>query len=247
MPLQHHHRLRTALALAVTAGSLAALAACGSDSGSDAGSGKQGADQARKVSRPVDPKQLPGVGPKFRGELPEAAQQVVLVTGKGVDDINSRIALYERRGERWHKLDDWAGHNGKKGWATQHRMGDNRTPVGVFTLTDAGGTLPNPGSKLSYTSSPSFAAPAYWPKRSQHIFDLTIAIDYNRVKGTPPTDQQKPLGTPKGGNIWLHMDNGRGTAACVSQSKEKMVKLLTTLDPAKHPVIVMGDRKNLAA
>jgi L,D-peptidoglycan transpeptidase YkuD (ErfK/YbiS/YcfS/YnhG family) len=43
------------------------------------------------------------------------------------------------------------------------------------------------------------------------------------------------------------MDHGSGTSVCVSQSKADMEYLLRTIDPAKHPVIVMGDRADLEA
>ena len=74
-----------------------------------------------------------------------------------------------------------------------------------------------------------------------------IAIDYNRVTGTPPNDPTRPRGQKKGGSIWLHMDHGSGTSACVSLPKSAMRHLLRTLDPKQHPVVVMGDRARLGA
>ncbi|MDX2705720.1 hypothetical protein PV350_23075, partial [Streptomyces sp. PA03-6a] len=64
---------------------------------------------------------------------------------------------------------------------------------------------------------------------------------------TSPLDPTRPQGQSKGGSIWLHMDHGSGTSACVSQSKADMEYLLRTLDPALHPVVVMGDKEHLAA
>jgi hypothetical protein len=43
-----------------------------------------------------------------------------------------------------------------------------------------------------------------------------MAIDYNRVKGTSPLDRTSPPGADKGGGIWLHVDHGGPTHACVS-------------------------------
>jgi L,D-peptidoglycan transpeptidase YkuD (ErfK/YbiS/YcfS/YnhG family) len=107
--------------------------------------------------------------------------------------------------------------------------------------------LADPGSKLPYHRSASIVAPRYWAKGYGHDFDLVIAIDYNRVKGTAPNDPTRPEGQAKGGSIWLHMDHDSGTPACVSQSKADMEYLLRTLDPALHPAIVMGDRTDLEA
>jgi L,D-peptidoglycan transpeptidase YkuD (ErfK/YbiS/YcfS/YnhG family) len=43
------------------------------------------------------------------------------------------------------------------------------------------------------------------------------------------------------------MDHGSGTSACVSLSKSGMRYLLRTLDPKRHPVVVMGDKAELKA
>lgn len=233
---------RLSLAVPAGLGAVALLTTCGCGA-TPAG---KGPSASKKAAPSADPRHLPGVAPKLRKQIPRDTRQVVLAKGSGPDAIDTSVAFYERHGKRWHRVRTWSGHNGKKGWTSTHRMGDNRTPIGVFDLTDAGGVLPDPGTKLHYTESPSFAPPAYWGKRDKHIFDYTIAINYNRVPGSPPTDQRKPKGQRKGGNIWLHMDNGRGTAACVSQSRKDMRFLLRTLDPKQHPVIVMGDHAHLA-
>ncbi|GHJ99085.1 hypothetical protein SY2F82_08830 [Streptomyces sp. Y2F8-2] len=71
------------------------------------------------------------------------------------------------------------------------------------------------------------------------------AVRYGQLRwGRAPT---RPLGRPKGGDIWLHMDHGSGTSACVSVSESAMRYLLRTLDPRQHPVVVMGDRTELNA
>ncbi|OIV37614.1 hypothetical protein BIV57_10165 [Mangrovactinospora gilvigrisea] len=233
--------VRGAVALGTAAVLAMGLSGCG-------GRANGQADAAPPHASPsADVTQLPGVGPGMRSRIPADARQVVLVTGADVDSIDSDVGLWERRGARWHLVDWWQGHNGKKGWTPHHTYGDYRTPIGVFTVHDAGGVLPNPGTRLTYQQAASYQPPKWWGKGTEHIFDYTIAIDYNRVIGSPPSDQRKPQGAKRGGNIWLHMDDGRGTAACVSQSREKMLELLRVLDPAKHPVVVMGDAAHLAA
>lgn len=225
------------------------LTACG---GSDSGGGHQ--SQAKPSDRPrqaqartVDLKRIPDVGDRLRKQIPANSRQVVAVYGEGKNSAESKIVLYTKSGSTWDQTRSWQGHNGKKGWTTDHREGDNRSPVGVFTLSDAGGVLPDPGAGLPYTRSAGFQAPRYWSKSHWHDFDYVIAIDYNRVKGTSPNDPTRPQGQSKGGSIWLHMDHGSGTSACVSLSKSGMEYLLRTLDPAKHPVVVMGDKANLKA
>ncbi|MCF0085163.1 L,D-peptidoglycan transpeptidase YkuD, ErfK/YbiS/YcfS/YnhG family [Streptomyces griseoaurantiacus] len=228
---------------------LMSLAACG---GSDGG-GNQKTDGVSAVrtgqakARTTGLKAIPEVGDRLRGQIPAASRQVVAVYGEGRNATGSTIALYTKHGSTWDRTRVWQGHNGKKGWTTDHHEGDNRSPVGVFTLSDAGGVLADPGAKLPYTRSASFQAPHYWSKSHWHDFDYVIAIDYNRVKGTSPNEPTRPEGQSKGGSIWLHMDHGSGTSACVSLSKSGMEYLLRTLDPAQHPVVVMGDKADLKA
>lgn len=234
----------------------AAVAACGvlltscgsSDGGAGAGAkDDQGAGRAKRAeaSPTTDLKRIPDVGERLQSKIPGNSRQVVAVYGEGVDSAKSTVVLYEKSGSTWDKTRSWAAHNGKKGWTTDHRENDKRSPVGVFTLTDAGGVLADPGAGLPYTRSASMQAPHYWAKSHWHDFDYVIAIDYNRAKGTPPNDPTRPQGQSKGGSIWLHMDHGSGTSGCVSLSKDGMRYLLKNLDPKQHPVVLMGDKANL--
>ncbi|WP_430377537.1 hypothetical protein [Streptomyces sp. B1-3] len=193
------------------------------------------------------PTRIPGVGDRLRKRIPANSRQVVAVYGDGRNSADATVVLYARHGSGWDRVRGWPAHNGKKGWTTDHHEGDRRSPVGVFTLSDAGGVLPDPGARLPYTRSAAIAAPRWWPRPYWHDFDYVIAVDYNRVEGTPPNNQTRPEGYAKGGGIWLHMDHGSGTSACVSVSRSAMRYLLRTLDPDRHPVVVMGDRADLAA
>ncbi|MFE6157493.1 L,D-transpeptidase family protein [Streptomyces sp. NPDC056486] len=231
---------------------VAAFAACGvlltsCGSGDDGAKDDAGTDQANRAepSATTDLKRIPDVGDRLRNKIPGNSRQVVAVYGEGEDSAKSTVVLYTKSGSTWDKTRSWAAHNGKKGWTTDHRENDKRSPVGVYTLTDAGGVLADPGAGLPYTESASMQAPHYWSKSHWHDFDYVIAIDYNRAKGTPPNDPTRPQGQSKGGSIWLHMDHGSGTSGCVSLSKTGMEYLLKKLDPKQHPVVVMGDKKNL--
>ncbi|WP_326734730.1 hypothetical protein [Streptomyces sp. NBC_01022] len=192
-------------------------------------------------------KSIPDVGDRLQSQIPDDSRQVVAVYGAGKNSAQSTVVLYQRTGSTWDKAAGWKAHNGRKGWTADHHEDDKRSPVGVFTLTDAGGALPDPGALLPYTESAAIQAPRYWTKPYWHDFDYVIAIDYNRVKGTAPNDPTRPEGQSKGGSIWLHMDHGSGTSACVSLPKAAMVKLLRTLDPKQNPVVLMGDRAALKA
>lgn len=232
-------------ALAATAVALATLlAGCGGDDGGGSGSASK-AKRSAKASSEADPTRIPGVGDRLQAKIPAKSRQVVAVYGRDKDSADATVELYTKQDGRWSRDQRWPAHNGRKGWTTQHREGDKRSPVGVFTLSDAGGVLPDPGAKLPYAHTAAFTPPTYWPKSTRHDFDLVIAIDYNRVEGTTPLDPTRPEGQSRGGSIWLHMDHGSGTSGCVSLSKAGMQHLLRTLDPAKHPAVVMGDRATL--
>ncbi|OIJ68603.1 L,D-transpeptidase family protein [Streptomyces mangrovisoli] len=244
---------RTAVALAACGVLLATLSGCGGGKDGDQGDGSGGAGGAAKPKSGAQAAdkaaltEIPQVGSRLQQQIPANSRQVVAVYGAGRDSADSTVVLYTRTGKTWKRVSSWAAHNGKKGWTTDHHEGDKRSPVGVFTLSDAGGVLADPGAKLPYTQDASIQAPHYWPKSHWHDFDYVIAIDYNRVKGTPPNNPTRPEGESKGGSIWLHMDHGSGTSACVSMSKSRMQYLLRTLDPAQHPVVLMGDKADLAA
>ncbi|MET8211903.1 L,D-transpeptidase family protein [Streptomyces sp. NPDC005373] len=191
--------------------------------------------------------QLPGLGPKTLAEVPRNARQVVLVTGQDKNSSTSQVVLYRRTSAGWEPGATWPAHNAHKGWTEDHHVGDLRSPVGVFTLTDAGGLLADPGSKLPYNQSQGFTigGTGFEGEPLAGSFDYVVAINYNRKPGTSPLDWTRPLGSGRGGGIWLHVDHGGATHGCVSVSKEHMKELLLALDPALHPVIVMGEAESL--
>jgi L,D-peptidoglycan transpeptidase YkuD (ErfK/YbiS/YcfS/YnhG family) len=241
---------RTAVAAAALGTLLALTSGCGSAQQGDKGERGAAGSVALRSPHTADTtstRTIPGIGDRLHRRIPANSRQVVAVYGAGRNSAYANAVLYIKRGSTWERTRSWPAHNGKKGWTADHHEGDRRSPIGVFTLSDAGGTLADPGARLPYTQDASFAAPHYWAQSHWHDFDYVIAIDYNRVKGTPPDDPDRPQGDAKGGGIWLHMDHGSGTSACISVSKSAMEYLLRTLDPDLHPVLVMGDRAGLKA
>ncbi|WP_052845033.1 hypothetical protein [Streptomyces sp. NRRL S-31] len=179
-------------------------------------------------------------------QVPADTRQAVVVYGEGRNSPDSLVVLYEKRGPTWLRTASWPAHNGRLGWTEDHRIDDEHSPVGVFTLTDAGGTLADPGSRLRYWyDDHAYAVMLPEGQAHAHDFDYVVAIDYNRLKGAPPFDWNRPEGVEEGGGIWLHVDHGGGTSACVTIPESGMKTLLRTLNPALHPVVVMGDRAHL--
>jgi L,D-peptidoglycan transpeptidase YkuD (ErfK/YbiS/YcfS/YnhG family) len=204
------------------------------------------------TSNPVASSQsLPGVGPAFAQRIPTSARQLVLVSGKGLRDTTSTVTLWERDGASgWKQVGGpIPAHNGAGGWSADHHEGDEKTPIGVFTLTAGGGALPDPGAKIPYEYRASYytTSGTFLGGDLRGTFDYVVAIDYNRIPGTPPSDSRKPDGAAKGGDIWLHVDHQSPTHACVSLPLDNMRSLVRWLDPADHPVVAMGDAASLAA
>ncbi len=188
------------------------------------------------------PRGIPGLGPSRSAAIPGRCGQAVVVTGRGKDSPLSSVVLYRRPATGWQAGPAWPAHNALRGWSPHHMGGDLRSPLGVYTLSDAGGLLPDPGSKLPYHRSRGFHSPGtgFEGEPLDGAFDYVIAVDYNREPGTSPLDWTRPLGPSRGGGVWLHVDHGGPTHGCVSVAKAHMKDLLRTLDPARHPVVVMG-------
>ncbi|MFE2721471.1 L,D-transpeptidase family protein [Kitasatospora sp. NPDC059327] len=192
---------------------------------------------------------IPGLGATFTARIPAETTQVVLASGQGKDANKTAVTLWTRTAEgRWLAGETWQGHNANKGWTTDHNEGDLRSPIGVFTLSDAGGRKADPGSRLPYDKDADFVVSGrgFAGEPLAGSFDYVVAIDYNRVPGNSPLDPRRPSGSSKGGGIWIHVDHGGPTHGCVSVPEDKMAQLIRTLDPAAHPVIVMGDAASLA-
>ncbi|GAA2511368.1 hypothetical protein [Streptomyces gobitricini] len=242
---------RHVLTGAVCAGLLLAGCAAPRQAQGPAGGAKETASSAAAhgAPRPAPPAEIPGLGPATRSRIPATSSQALVVKGDGPHSHQSTAVLYERDpAAGWKTVSQpWPAHNALRGWTAHHRAGDLRSPIGVFALGDAGGRLPDPGTKLPYDRSEEFNMPGtgFLGEPLEGSFDHVVAIDYNRVPGTSPLNKVRPLGAAKGGGVWIHVDHGGPTRACISLQRDDMRQLLLALDPAKNPVVVMGDAGTL--
>lgn len=154
--------------------------------------GGAGAKGEQAPARTVDLTRIPEVGNRLQARIPSDSHQVVAVYGEGRDSADSTVVLYEKSGSTWEVRRSWHAHNGTKGWTTDHHEGDKRSPVGVFSLTDAGGVLDDPGALLPYDHSAAYQAPRDWARSHWHDFDYVVAINYNRRVGTRRTTRTAP-------------------------------------------------------
>ncbi|MEU5220478.1 hypothetical protein AB0G79_30350 [Streptomyces sp. NPDC020807] len=200
--------------------------------------------------KPAPVPRIPGIGPATQARVPDGTTQAFVVTGATADSNTAVGVLYERDAKgRWTATGGpWPAHNALRGWTPEHEAGDLRTPIGVFRLGDTGGRLPDPGARLPYDEDPEFAisGTGFSGESLEGSFDHVIAIDYNRVPGRTPLDKERPLGPEKGGGVWIHVDHGGPTQACVALERDTLRTLLVALDPSREPVVVMGPAPELA-
>jgi L,D-peptidoglycan transpeptidase YkuD (ErfK/YbiS/YcfS/YnhG family) len=139
----------------------------------------------------------------------------------------------------------WVGVNGVR----PTREGLGRTPVGVFTLTEAFGNEPNNGTRLPYVH---VGPDDWWDENpaSSHYNQLVrssvspggnsenlyysgiayahaVVINYN-------TD---PVVKGAGSGFFLHVSFGAPTEGCVAIPENELDEVMRWLNPAKHPVI----------
>ncbi|MFJ5887843.1 L,D-transpeptidase family protein [Streptomyces californicus] len=224
--------------------------AAGPESDDAASARRASSGPAAAPSPTPSPAAIPGLGPETLAAIPAEARQAFVVTGEEADANQSSAVLYSRQdpAKGWQPVaGPWNAHNGMEGWTDHHVAGDLRSPTGVYTLTDAGGRLPDPGALLPYDEQPRFAVDGegFFGEPLEGSFDYVVAINYNRTDGVSPLDRTRPLGLERGGGIWIHVDHGGPTQGCVSIPEDRMRELLRTLDPVMKPVIVMGDAESL--
>lgn len=246
---RRRHLLAAALALALPLPACAAPAPV-REAPPARDTGPRSPSPDNRPAPPPAPADIPGLGPETHAAIPDDTHQAVVVRGRDEDSHTSTATLYTRRPTRgWQPAHGpWPAHNGTRGWTHHHMRDDLRSPIGVYGLTDAGGLLPDPGTRLPYDQGPAFhvTGTGSLGEPLEGSFDYVVAINYNREPGTSPLDWTRPLGPERGGGIWIHVDHEGPTQGCVSLRRPHMRELLRWLDPKANPVVVMGDVRNLA-
>jgi L,D-peptidoglycan transpeptidase YkuD (ErfK/YbiS/YcfS/YnhG family) len=132
------------------------------------------------------------------------------------------------------------------------REGRERTPDGVFTLTQAFGNEPNNGTRLPYFK----AGPDDWwdeDPNSRHynrhvisryspgvnsenlyysgaVYAHAVVINYN----------MNPVVKGAGSGFFLHVSDGIPTQGCVAINAHQLNVVMRWLEPSQHPVISIG-------
>jgi L,D-peptidoglycan transpeptidase YkuD (ErfK/YbiS/YcfS/YnhG family) len=187
------------------------------------------------------------------------AQQVIVVDAPSASSTTATLFTFENDGSGWYQaFAPMPAVDGVNGWipGPERHEGDGATPEGMYAIgSTMYGTDPSPGTQFPYHqlvcgdwwdedpasaayntfqhvacgSTPSFASgsEALWTEGN--AYPSMAVIDFN----TPPTG-------PLGSGIFLHANVGAPTQGCVSLPYSDLIEVLRWLNPARHPVVVMG-------
>lgn len=174
------------------------------------------------------------------------------------------LQAWQKSGSGWVRVgapvSAWFGSDG----LTAHMSETiSATPVGSYTLTQAFGSRPNPGTRLPYlTTTPSDwwisqttgtgaalynthqrcsgSCPFVQGDPNEHLYyaqpyyRYAVVIDYN-TRNAPGGVR---LGA--GSAVFLHVTVSAPTQGCVSIDEARLVAIMRWLDPADHPRILIG-------
>ncbi|MFC8617328.1 L,D-transpeptidase [Micromonospora purpureochromogenes] len=198
--------------------------------------------------------------------LPAATTQVVVVTGASYSTTYATLETFHKVGGHWVAVSaPLPARVGSKGFSDDHREGVPTTPTGVYSFGPTMyGIGANPGVRYPYhqvvqddwwnenpdspgyntfqhtTTNPGGWSEALWTEKPAYTHFAVIT--YNM-----PPNVAAPV-PMAGSGIFLHeysTSAGNATAGCVSMSHANLVSVLTWLDPARSPRIVISPVQNL--
>jgi L,D-peptidoglycan transpeptidase YkuD (ErfK/YbiS/YcfS/YnhG family) len=189
------------------------------------------------------------------------SQQLVVVEVAEPADTFAQVQAFNRVDGHWQPaFAPTTARIGRSGISADRHEGDGTTPEGVFTLTEAFGNGPDPGTRLPYrpvhdqdywvtdSSSPYYntwqsGPPAGRWTAAEALWTLTqayrhaVVIDYNR----------NPVVAGRGSAMFLHVRNENPTSGCVAVDLDRLEEIMRWLDPAKAPRIAIGTESSLSA
>jgi L,D-peptidoglycan transpeptidase YkuD (ErfK/YbiS/YcfS/YnhG family) len=209
-----------------------------------------------RPSQPTTRAPAPPVASALPLQLPTGdATQVITVTAPTTSSTIATVQAWQRTSNGWTRSGPRiGGHLGSAGLTSHPSEALSATPIGSFTLTQAFGSLPNPGTAEPYFQT---GADDWWvsdpnsPMYNTHqrcsvcgfntsvsenllaagyVYSYAVVIDYNRF----------PAVAGAGSAFFLHVTDGGPTAGCVSIPQANLVSIMRWLSPAAHPHILIG-------
>jgi L,D-peptidoglycan transpeptidase YkuD (ErfK/YbiS/YcfS/YnhG family) len=172
------------------------------------------------------------VNPRFN------VAQVIWVDGSGSRQV-TRLCARVSRGRYVVQGGPYAGHVGRYGVARPgaKREGDGKTPYGAYPMRGGFGIHSNPGLRQSWlvigsrdvwvddSRSSLYNTRQRTPVKGRwmHAEALRVAPAYNYAQVIGYNERRIP---GRGSAIFLHVDQGRGTAGCVSLPTRSLLAVM---------------------
>lgn len=184
--------------------------------------------------------------------------QIITVTSIDTLSSSASLTLYEKKQNNWIKaLKPTKVKIGRYGMTNNKIEKDGKTPMGLFHIGPAFGSVPSiSNKKITYRKTTS----------SDYWIDDPLSSDYNQwvnCTGDPykiwssferldiPSYKyalviqynSDPIVPGKGSAVFIHIRKNRmtPTSGCVALSEGKMIRLLNALDEKKNPMIWIRD------
>jgi L,D-peptidoglycan transpeptidase YkuD (ErfK/YbiS/YcfS/YnhG family) len=184
------------------------------------------------------------------------ATQVITVVAPSTASTTGTLQAWQRGASGWSPVGSaLTAYLGTAGMSSHPSESSTATPIGSFTLTQAFGHDPNPGTALPYRqttpddwwiSQPgplyntlqrcATSCPFVQGDPNEHLYEempyytYAVVIDYNR----------SPVVQGAGSAFFLHVTVGQPTQGCVSIPLASLASLMRWLTPAAHPRILIG-------
>ncbi len=186
--------------------------------------------------------------PASSADLPT---QWIVVGVPAPNATTGTLTAFQRVGQQWRAvLGPTTAEVGEVGVGAP-ADGVHRTPVGTFSIDQAFGRQPNPGTKMPYfqatdldwwdedAGSPTYNTHVRGSGRpsaiAENLYDSGPVYDYAVNIAVNP---QRVPGHVSG--IFLHVTDGRPTWGCVAIGRDEMRSVLNWLDPSASPRITIG-------
>jgi len=191
------------------------------------------------------------------------SRQLITVIAPSLRSSVASLEVFERVGTCFRLVDGPYGANvGGNGLSTNHREGDDSTPIGLFAIQSTMyGVDANPGVTYHYHR---LACGDWWDEQSSsalynhfvHVrcgtsppfggdseplwkvtpqYDYFAVIEYNR----------QPVVPGRGSAIFLHVSIGAPTTGCVAIPRVDLLRVLRFLRPSNHPMIYISTHQLL--
>jgi L,D-peptidoglycan transpeptidase YkuD (ErfK/YbiS/YcfS/YnhG family) len=180
---------------------------------------------------------------------PTAADQVVVVNASSWGSSSAQLTAYRWANGAWQaEIGPITAGIGANGFTDTPHEADGFTPIGEYRFTTVFGSRPDPGTLFPYrvatsddhwVDDPTSAVYNTWQvgasagrwqsAETLSSYSYAASFDFN----------QGPVIADGNSAIFLH-GGGGATPGCVEIGTTNLLAVLRWLDPAAHPVIVLG-------